>query len=50
MKWAQPENREVLGTYIMSNGGSVPRISLCQGHSVLTLVQMMNIIMLVQGV
>ena len=47
MEWAQPENSEVSGTDLMKNRGSVPKISPCQGHNVLILVQMMDIIMLV---
>ena len=46
-----PGKREVSGTDLkINNRGSVPRISPCQGRSVLILVQMMNIIMLVQVV
>ena len=50
VEWAQPENSEVSGTDLIKNRVSVPRISPCQGHSVLILVQMMDIIMLVQVV
>ena len=50
MECTQPENSEVSGTDPVKNRGSVPRISACQGHSVLILVQMMDIIMLAQVV
>ena len=50
MEWAQSENREVSGTDLIKNRGSVPRISPCHGHSVLIIVQMMDIKMLVQVV
>ena len=46
MEWAQTEHKEVSGTDLIKNRGSVPRISPCQGHIVLILVQIMDIIML----
>ena len=50
MECAQPENSKVSGTDLIKQWRSVPRISPCQGHSVLLLVQMMDIIMMVQVV
>ena len=39
MECTQLDNREVSGTDLVINRGLVPRISPCQGYSVLIVVQ-----------